>query len=147
MPDTWWDEVRNGSNRKSKWLAKSICQLLAYYDQYFTETELSLLFGVVGNNHNTKLAIEKLMYLRILKKTTDSQGSEVYVLVDMLKMHLRYEEDAEVEESIGEDLERLYREDNDIINARKRKRDDNDSDVQISESKEDEEEDVTVFNI
>ena len=85
--------------------------------------------------------------LRILKKTTNSQGSVVYVLVDMLKMHLRYEADAEVEESIGEDLERLYREGNDIINARKRKRDDDDNDVQISESKEDEEEYVNVFNV
>ena len=146
-PDKWWEEVRNGSNRKSKWLVKSICQLLAYYDQYFTEPELSLLFEVVGNNHNTKLAIEKLIYLRTLKKTNDSQGSVVYMLVDMLKIHLRYEEDAEAEDSIGEDFERLYREGNDIINARKRKRDDDDSDVQISESEEDEEEDVTVFNV
>ena len=47
----------------------SIYQLFAYYDQYFTETELSLIFGVVGNNYNTKLAIDKLIDLIILKKT------------------------------------------------------------------------------
>ena len=68
-------------------------------------------------------------------------------MVDTLKMHLRYEDDAEVEDSIREDLERLYKEGNDIINERKRKRDDGDSDVQNSESEEDEENDLTVFNV
>ena len=52
----------------------SICQLFAYYDQYFTETELSLIFGVVGDNHNTKLAIDILIDLRILKNTTNDGG-------------------------------------------------------------------------
>ena len=127
--DEWWDEVRRGSNRKSKWLAMSICKLFAYYDQYFSEAELSLIFGVMGDNHNTKLAIDKLIDVRILKKTTDDKDSEVYVFVDMLQMHLRYEANAEVEKSIGKDLKRLYREGNAIIKARKRKRDDNDSDA------------------
>ena len=75
-------------------------------------------------------------------------------MVDILKMHLRYKANAEVEESIGVDLERLYREGNEIINARKkrkRNREDDDSDVQISDSEEDEEEDeeedVNVFNV
>ena len=67
----------------------------------------------------------------------------------MLKMHLRYEEDAEVEESIEEDLKQLYREGNVIFKARKRKRDDIDNDAQNSKSKEEEEEneeeDLTVF--
>ena len=138
-PDKWWEEVRNGSNRKSKRLALSICQMLAYYDQYFSEAELSLIFGVVADNHNTKLAIDKLTDLRIVRKTTDDRGSEVYILVDMLKMHLRYEEDAEVEKSIGKDLKRLYRDGNDIINARKQKRNDNDTIVQNSEREEEKE--------
>ena len=69
MPNTWWDEARNGLNCKSKWLSKSICQLLTYYDQYCTEPELKSLFRVVGNNHNIKLAIEKLVYLRMLKNS------------------------------------------------------------------------------
>ena len=84
----------------------------------------------------------------------DSQGSVVYVLVDMLKMHLRYEANAEIEESVGVDLQRLYREGNEIIKARKkrkRNREDDDSDVQIPDSEEDEdedeEEDVNVFNV
>ena len=145
--DEWWDEVRRGSKRKSKWLAMSICKLFAYYDQYFSEAELSLIFGVVAGNHNTKLVIDKLTDLKIVRKTTDDGGSEVYILVDMLKLHLRYEEDAEAEESIGEDLKQLYRESNVIIKARKRKREDGDSDTQISNSKEDEEEDRTVFEV
>ena len=66
-------------------------------------------------------------------------------------MHLRYEEDAEVEETIEKDLKRLYREGNAIIKGRKRKRDDNDIDVQNSESKEEEEEseeeDLHVFAV
>ena len=48
MPDTWWAEVTNGSEHKSKWLAESNFQLLTYYDQNFTEPELGILFGVVG---------------------------------------------------------------------------------------------------
>ena len=35
----------------------------------------------------------------------------------MLQMHLRYETDAKVEESIEKDLKKLYREGNAIINA------------------------------
>ena len=119
----------------------SICNFFAYYTQYFTETELSLIFGVLGDNHNTNLALDKLIDVRILRKSKDEGGSEVYVLVDMLKMHLRYEVDAEIEESIGKDLQRLYREGNLIIESRKkRKRDDNDNDVQSSDSEEEEEE-------
>ena len=102
--DNWWDEVRRGSNRKSKWLAMSICKLFAYYDLFFSESDLSLIFGVRGPNHNTKLAIEKLIDVRILKKKTNDKDSEVYAFIDMLQMHLRYETDAKVEESIEEDL-------------------------------------------
>ena len=144
----WWKEKRRGSNRRSKWLAGSICKIFTYYTQYFTETELSLIFGVLGDNHNTNLALDKLIDVRILRKSKDEGGSEVYVLVDMLKMHLRYEVDAEIEESIGKDLQRLYREGNLIIESRKnsiesrkkQKRDDNNNDVQNSNSEEEEEE-------
>ena len=76
------------------------------------------------------------------------------MLVDMLEMHLQYKANAEIEKSIGVDLERLYKEGNEIIRARKKRkknREDDDSDVQISDSKEDEEEDeeedVNVFNV
>ena len=66
-------------------------------------------------------------------------------------MHLRYETDAKVEESIEKDLKRLYREGNAIIKARKRKRDDNDSDAQNSDNEEkegeDEEEVRTIFEV
>ena len=71
-------------------------------------------------------------------------------MVDTLKIHLRYE--AEVDDNIERDLNRLYREDNAIINERKRKResetsDDNDNNKGNSVSKEDEEDKVTVIKI
>ena len=134
-------------------VAMSICKLFAYYDLFFSESDLSLIFGVKGPNHNTKLAIEKLIDVRILKKTTDDRGSEVYAFVDMLQIHLWYEADATVEESIEEDLKRLYKDGNNIINARKkRKREGNDSDAQDSneeleaeDEEEDEEEEPNIF--
>ena len=122
--------VRRGANRKSKWLARSICELFVYFDKFFAEGELSLLFGVIHPNHNTKLAIEKLIDARILKETTESRGSAVYALVDNLQMHIRYEADATVERSIEADLEQLYQDGNVIINARKkRKLESNDSNL------------------
>ena len=80
-----------------------------------------------------------------MRKSKDSRGSVVYLLVDMLKMHLRYETDAETEKSIGKDLKRLYREGNNIIDERKarfvaskaskkRKRGDTNNGVQHPES-------------
>ena len=85
--DDWWNEVRNGLNRKSRWLAKSICKLFVYYDMFFSESDLSLLFGVKHPNHNTKLAIEKLIDVRIMKETTNARGSEVYAFVDNIYMY------------------------------------------------------------
>ena len=120
--DEWWNVVRRGANRKSKWLARSICELFVYFDEFFAEGELSLLFGVIHPNHNTNLAVEKLVLARILKETTDSRGSTVYALVDNLQMHIRYEADATVEKSIGTDLEQLYQDGNDIIQARKERK-------------------------
>ena len=146
MPDTWWDEVTNGSNRKSKWLAEAMRHLATYYDQHFTATEFGILFGVVANNHNIKLAIKKLIYLRMMKASTDGQGLVVYGLVDRLKMHLRYE--AEVDDSIERDLNRLYREGNAIIKERSRKRkrasetsDDNEDTEDTNETSPESEED------
>ena len=97
----------------------------------------------MGDNHNTNLALDKLIELRIVRQTTDDTGSDVYILVDMLKIHLQYEEDSEVEESIGKDLKRLYRDGNDIIKARKRKRNDNDTIVQNSEREEEKEDEAS----
>ena len=39
----WWEEIRKGENRRSKWLARSICYILAYYTQCFTEKEISCI--------------------------------------------------------------------------------------------------------
>ena len=115
----------------------SICKLFAYYDLFFSESDLSLIFGVRGPNHNTKLAIEELIDARILKETTDSKGSAVYAFVDNLQMHIRYEADATVEKSIGADLEQLYQDGNVIINARKkRKLESNDSNLDVDSDDE-----------
>ena len=135
-PDNvWWVEFRNGANRKSKELAYEICHVMAYYDQVFSEANLSKIFGVQPENHNTKLALEKLSDLRILRKTTDDEGSEVYKFVNMLQMHLKYESNERIERRIGKDLKRLYKEGRAIITARsekKRKTDDNGDDERNS---------------
>ena len=150
--DDWWDEVRNGSNCKSKWLAIEICHILAYYDQYLTEARLSTIFKVRPNNHNTKLALEKLMEVRVLTSTTDNEGAEVYGLVATLQMHLQYKSNSAIENSIRVDLKRLYNEGHTTINARKkRKRGNNivnddrehgDNGIQNGNDKEDGDEDV-----
>ena len=150
LPDEWWNEVTNGSNCKAKLIAKIIVHLATYYDQNFSATEFGVLFGVVENNHNVKLAIKKLVHLRIMKEFCDNQGSVVYGLVDTLQIHLRYEE--EVDDSIQRDLDRLFRGSNAIIKERslKKKRasetSDDDEDTKDTnegspESEEDEEDD------
>ena len=122
-PDNvWWVEFRNGANRKSKSLAYEICHVMAYYDQVFSEANLSKIFGVQPGNHNTKLALEKLSDLRILRKTTDDEGLEVYKFVNMLQMHLKYESNERIERRIGKDLKRLYKEGRAIITARSEKK-------------------------
>ena len=120
-PDAWWDDFRNGSNRKSKGLAIEICHLLAYFDQYLTEARLSTIFKVAPNNHNTKLALEKLMEVRVLTSTTDDEGAKVYRLVAMLQMHLQYESNSAIENSIRVDLKGLYNEGHATINVRKKR--------------------------
>ena len=96
-------------------------------------------------NHNTILAIEKLINVRILKKNTNNEDSEVYTFVDMLQMHLRYEANAVTEKSIGKDFKRLYKEGNAIIKARKkRKQGDNSGDKQNSNTNEKEDDDNNV---
>ena len=119
--DDWWDEVRNGSNRKSKWLAMEICHIIAYYDQYLIEAQLSTIFKVRPNNHNTKLALEKLIKVRVLTTTTDGEGADVYMFVATLQMHLQYESNSAIENSISKDLKQLYNEGHASIKKRKKK--------------------------
>ena len=122
LSEEQWNEYTNGSNRRAKWVATAMSHLATYYDQNFSATEFGVLLGVMENNHNVKLAIKKLIQLKIMKKFHDHQGSVVYGLVDTLHIHLRYED--EVDDSIQRDLDKLYREGNDIIKKRglKRKR-------------------------
>ena len=77
-----------------------------------------------------------------MKASCNQQGSIVYGLVDTLRIHIRYDED----DSLQEDLDRLFREGNNIIKKRGRKRknasetsdDSKDTDKESSESDEDE---------
>ena len=94
--------------------------LATYYNQNFSGLEFGLLLRVVENNHNVKLAIKKLIQLRIMKKIHNQQCSAVYSLVDTPRIHLWYED--EVDDSIQRDLDRLYRESNDIFEKRGLKR-------------------------
>ena len=43
--------------------------LATYYNQKFSVTEFELLVGAIENNHNVKLAIKKLIQLRIMKNS------------------------------------------------------------------------------
>ena len=121
-PNNWWNEFRNGSQRKSKWLAIEICHVLAYYDQCLPEARLSRIFKVAPNNHNTKLALEKLMEVRVVASTTDDDGDEVFGLVDTLQMHLQYESNSALEARVKADLKRLYNEGTGVIKTRKEKK-------------------------
>ena len=74
------------------------------------------------DKHNTKLALEKLMEVRVVASTTDDEGDEVFGLVDTLQMHLQYESNSALEARIKADLKRLYNEGHDTIQARKEKK-------------------------
>ena len=87
--------------------------------------------------------------MRILTTTTNDEGSEVYLFVATLQMHLQYEANAAIEKSTREDLKRLYNEGNAIIKEReKRKQGDNSGDEQNSnnDDKEDGNKDVQNLN-
>ena len=83
MPDTWWDEVTNGSNCKSKWLAKSICQLLTTH----RVRARNIIWGSEKQSQH-KTCNKKVGLLENVEKFTNGRSSVVYGLVDTLKMHL-----------------------------------------------------------
>ena len=97
-----------------------MCHLATYYDQKFPLTEFECLLGVKEGHHNVILVMEKLVWLIIMKVSCNQQGSIVYGFVDTLRIHLRYDE--EKDDSIQKDLDRLFREGNDIIKKRGCKR-------------------------
>ena len=99
-----------------------ICHIIAYYDQYLTEARLSTIFKVRPNNHNAKLALEKLIKVRVLTTTTNNEGADVCGLVATLQMHLQYESNSALEARIKADLKRLYNEGHDVINTRKERK-------------------------
>ena len=64
MPNKWWDEVTNGSNHKSKWLAEAMCHLATYYDQNFTGRTINLAESIYFAKINRKCATRKFFYLK-----------------------------------------------------------------------------------
>ena len=77
-------------------------------------TEFGCLLGVKEGHHNVIRAMKKLVWLRIMKESHNKQGSIVYGLVDTLRMHVRYDED----NSLQDDLNKLFKEGNAIIEKR-----------------------------
>ena len=118
IPEGQWNVFKAGSMRKLKKYATYMSQVATYYDTTFTETEFGLLLGLRENHHNVKLAMEKLVQLRIMQKCTNRQGATTYGLVPTLRIHLRYGPD----DSLQEDLDQSYREGHDIIENRSRKK-------------------------
>ena len=118
IPEEQWNIFKAGSMRKLKRYATYMSQIATYYDSKFSVTEFGFLLGVKENHHNVKLAIEKLVQLRIMEEFTNLQGATAYGLVSTLRIHLRYDPD----DSLQEDLNRSFREGHDIINKRSCKR-------------------------
>ena len=118
IPEQQWSVYKAGSTRKLKSYATYMSQLATYYDKEFSEAQFCVLLGVKDPNHNVKLALEKLVQLRIMQEQTNKQGATAYGLVTTLRIHLRYDPD----ESLEEDLNTSFREGHDIINSRKRKK-------------------------
>ena len=62
--------------------------------------------------------MEKLVQLRIMKESLNNQGSKVYGLVDMIHIHIQYDED----DSIEDELNKLFLEGNAAIEAKQIKK-------------------------
>ena len=77
------------------------------------------------------------MEVRVLTSTTDNEGAKVYGLVATLQMHLQYESNSAIENSISEDLKQLYNEDHATIKARKKRKRCNNSGDEKKSDKDD----------
>ena len=93
-------------------------QLATYFNMKFALSQYGCLLGVKPGHHNVDIAMKKLVQLRIMKRFFGKQGSTVYGLVDTLRIHIRYDED----DSLEDELDRLFTEGNAAVNARSLKK-------------------------
>ena len=93
-------------------------QLAIYFNRSFTLQQFGSLLGVAPSHHNIDIAKENLIQLGIMEESDNHTGLKVYGIVDMIHLHIRYEED----DSIEEQLTQLFLEGNAAIKARKIKR-------------------------
>ena len=93
-------------------------QVATYSNRSFTLQQYGSLLGVAPGHHNVDITIEKLIRLAIMKESLNRQGLKVYGNVDMIRLHIWYNED----NSIKEQLNELFLEGNAAIKARKTNR-------------------------
>ena len=95
-----WKVYTNGSSREGKEYATAMIHIATYYDQSFALSEYGCLLGVKVGHHNVKIAMNKLVCLKIMKESRNKQGSTVYGLVDTLRIHIRYDEDDSLQDDV-----------------------------------------------
>ena len=93
-------------------------QLATYFNHSFTLQEYGNLLVVAPGHHNVDIGMEKLIQLRIMKESLNSQGLKVCGIINMICLHSRYNED----NSIKDELNELFLEGNAAIKARKTKK-------------------------
>ena len=90
-------------------------QYATYSNQIFTLQQFGSFLWVAPGHHNVVITIEKLIQLGIMEEFVNSQGFKVYGIVDMIRLHIRYDED----DSIKEQLTQLILERNVVIDKRR----------------------------
>ena len=118
IPEVEQKVCTNGSSCNEKDYTTAMFHLATYFDQKFTLSQYGCLFRVKPGHHNVDIAMKKLVQLRIMKGSLGKQGLIVYSLVDTLRIHIRYDED----DSLEDELNRLFMEGNAAIEARSLKK-------------------------
>ena len=86
-----------------------------YFNQSFTLRKFGMLLGLATPHHNIDIAKDWLIQLEILEESDNSIGMKVYGIVEMIRLHIRYEKDNGIENQ----LTQLLLEGNTTIKARK----------------------------
>ena len=118
IPEAEWKVYTNGSSCNGKGYAIAMIHLATYINQKFTLLQYGCLLGVKPGHHNVDITMKKLVQLRIMRGSLDKQGLTVYGLVDTLRIHIQYDED----DSLKDELNRLFTEENAAIEARSLKK-------------------------
>ena len=113
-----WVKFRNGSICNGKIVLTLLSSMLLFLTKVSPCNSLEVCLGVAPAHHNIDIAMKKLIQLGIMEKSDNSQGLKVYRNVDMIRLHIWYEED----DSIEEKLRQLFLEGNTVIEARRIKR-------------------------